>query len=108
MTPRKPLTPKQRVDEAILTAAVMEILSNPPGFEFTADTIFAKIKDRLPKARLSTLVQRKMGVFMRRCKNLGLIHQTGKAVKSSRENHDGSLIHVWAVGKIPNGALAQE
>lgn len=87
-----------QADESLLTEIFMQEIAKGEGHLFDANTIFFKIKEVIPAARLSNLVTRRMGVQFRRFSRLKLIYQTGKAVPSQREGHDGNIVLQWAVG----------
>ena len=82
-------------------ASFMEVISQGDGYEFTADTIFEKVKDKVPKRSLKRTIA-KQGVLFRKLKALHLIHQTQKVTTSSR--NDSAGIQIWKVGRKPKEA----
>jgi len=88
---------KHQQAESALTAAFLEIIAKGEGTEFTADTLYHRVSQKLPLEKLKGILQRKAGLIFRKMKALHLVHQTPRAVKSER--NDGALLQIWKVGR---------
>jgi hypothetical protein len=93
-------------ERALIGEFMLIVGTRPKGFEFSADDIYTAVAAKVNEKALTKALSNKCGAMFRKLKSLGLISQTGLAVKSKRNS--GSLLELWRVGPPINPPLNPE